>query len=253
MYIMRKLLVQAYGRFGDNLCVAGAVSQIKDHEIIIATNEEFKDSVLNIPNVKSVLTLDQNQAVSYANANQCILFQATLEHLAKNVQRLDARLCEYFKNIGIDYLKPMSGFFPTESETLWANEFADKYKDKPLLGVESGHTSNQSYMSTRNCDIIVNKYAKDYHILWLCNRAYPTDQTNIIPLGNLPRRNVCALLPKLSLFISSFSGYFWASRALEQPPQTICCVSQQFHDWYDNTNITNLFDNSEFDKFFGHF
>ena len=49
MYIMRKLLVQAYGRFGDNLCVAGAVSQIKDHEIIIATNEEFKDSVLNIP------------------------------------------------------------------------------------------------------------------------------------------------------------------------------------------------------------
>ncbi len=247
---MRKLLVQAYGHFGDNLCVAGAISQIKDAEIIIATNNQFKDAVENIPNVKEVKILNDSEAHRFAAANGYTIFQATLEHLQRNVARLDERLCHYFKSIGIDYLQPRSAFFPTEKELEWANNFAIKYNDKPLLGVESGYTSNQSFIDTRSCDLLVNYYKNDYHIVWLCNRAYPSNHNHIITPQDASRRMICALLPKLSLFVSSFSGYFWASRSFEKPPKTICCLFPLYKNWFEHKEDITILEPKEFKEIY---
>lgn len=236
-YSMEKILVVASERFGDNICCAGAICQIKNAEIIVATTKRFGDALLNIPNVKQVLYMNYTAADAYARDNGYRIIQTTLSCIPRYTHRLDARLSNHLNRFGFDYIKPMTAFFPTEEEINWANDFAIKHNDKPLLGVESSYGSNQGYLRQNHLDSIVGKYADKYHILWLCPDNYPARRDKIIELGQVKRRYVCTLMSKISLFLSSFSGYYWVSRALEKPPETVCFVEDQYQQWTDGKGV----------------
>jgi hypothetical protein len=234
---MEKILVVASERFGDNICCAGAICQIKNAEIIVATTKKFGDALLNIPNVKKVLYMNYTEADAYARDNGYRIIQLTLSSIPRYIHRLDARLSKHLQRFGFDYIKPMPAFFPTKEEINWANYFAIKHNDKPLLGVEASYGSNQGYLKQNHLDAIVGKYSKEYNILWLCPDNYPTRKDLIIDLGKVNRRYVCTIISKLSLFLSSFSGYYWVSRSLENPPKTVCFAEDQYKEWTELTNV----------------
>jgi hypothetical protein len=235
---MRKLLVQAYERFGDNICSAGAISQIKNAEIYVCTSHVFGDAVLNIPNVKQVLYLGEDEARNFAEKNGLEKIQLTISKMPSYVERLDERCVYKLKEHGFDYIVPNCSFFPTQEETDWANQYASS-SDKPLLGFETNYTCSQSFIHTELIDRIVNKFKDKYKIVWLCNGAYPTD-TSLIDMPNVPRRHLCALLPKLSLFLSTVSGYFWASKGQGKNniPRTIAFCLDHIVNWAESTNTT---------------
>jgi len=228
---MEKLLVQAYERFGDNLCSAGAISQIRDAEITICTSRKFDCALLNIPNVKGLIYMDNTSAHAFARENKCKIINTTLSNTPKYADQLDARVPLHLKKNGYDYIKNGPAFFPTKEESDWAEEFARRFNDKPLLGVESHFSSKQSYMNKAHNDKIVNKYYKDYHILWLCNANYPSSRAKIIDMGEFNRRQISTLMPKLSLLISSFSGFYWASRCFESKPKAYLLITDRYVGW----------------------
>ena len=249
---MRKLLIMAYERFGDNLCSAGAISQIKDAEIYVCTSHIFGDSVHNIPNVKEVLVMEQEEATQHALKHDMELIQLTLSRMPSYVERLDERCCYQLKKHNIDYIIPKTAFFPTNSETEWANDYVKKFT-KPLLGFEGNFTSSQSYLSKKHIDRLIEKFKKKYDIIWLCNGNIPTDKTLVdIPMTN--RRLMCCLLPKLSLFVSTFSGYYWASKAFGESnvPKTLCFLSDHLISWADKTNTTFILAR-EFEEWFANY
>lgn len=228
---MEKLLVQAYERFGDNLCSAGAISQIRDAEIIVCTSREFDCALLNMPNVKEIVYMDNRSAHTFARENHYKIIDTTLSTVPIQVNQLDARVPMHLKRNGYDYIKNGPAFFPTKEELDWAEEFAGRFNDKPLLGVESHFSSEQSYMNKVHNDKIVNKYHEDYHILWLCNGNYPSSKEKIVDMGEFNRRQISTLMPKLSLLISSFSGFYWASRCFKSKPKAYLLVQDRYIDW----------------------
>lgn len=252
---MEKLLVQAYERFGDNICVAGALAQLKNVDLIVATSHEFGDAFTNVPNIKKIIyTNNKDELNSYAREGYKIL-NCTMGEIPTYTSRLDFRMVYHFEKNGHKYLQPSAGFWPTKEESDWANAFSAKLTGKKILGVETGFTSNQSFVCQLHADHIVQKFKDKYHIVWLCNKNYPDKSNHIIRLDDAGRRNICALMPKLDLFISTFSGYFWASRGQgkQNIPKTYCLVLQrqqlwmpmhnntivlpeQFHNWIDNCN-----------------
>lgn len=234
---MKKILVVASERFGDNICCAGAICQIKNAEIVVATSKQFGDALLNIPNVKQVLYMNYTEADAYARDNGYKIIDITLSAIPRYLNRLDARLKYHLVQFGFDYIQPKAAFFPTEEESLWANDFAIKHNDKPLLGVESSYSSNQGYLKQTQLDSIVEKYSNKYNIVWLCNDNYPTRRDKIIDLGETKRRNVCSVVSKLSVLFSSFSGYYWVSRSLEIAPRTVCFCEDEYKNWTDSTNV----------------
>lgn len=228
---MEKLLVQAYERFGDNLCSAGAISQIRDAEIIVCTSRKFDCALLNIPNVKKLIYMDNPSAHAFARENHYKIIDTTISRIPAQVNQLDARVPMHLKRNGYDYIKDGPAFFPTKEELDWAEEFVRRFNNKPLLGVESHFSSEQSYINKNFNDKIVNKYHKDYHILWLCNGNYPSSREKIVDMGEFNRRQISTLMPKLSLLVSSFSGFYWASRCFESKPKAYLLVNKQFMSW----------------------
>ena len=249
---MRKLLVQAYERFGDNLCSAGAISQIKDAEIYVCTSHAFGDALQNIPNVKEVLYLNEKDSAVFANEHGLEKIQLTLSRMPSYVDRLDERCSHHLKKHDIDYILPKTAFYPTEEEINWTNEYVKKFT-KPLAGFETNYTCSQSYIWAHHIDKLVNKLKDKYDIIWLCNGNFPTDQTLVdIPMTN--RRLMCSLLPKLSLFVSTFSGYYWASKAFGESnvPKTLCFLSDHLISWADKTNTTFILAR-EFEEWFANY
>jgi len=228
---MEKLLVQAYERFGDNLCSAGAISQIRDAEIIVCTSRKFDCALLNIPNVKKLIYMDNPSAHAFARENHYKIIDTTLSRIPTQTNQLDARVPMHLKRNGYDYIKNGPAFFPTKEESDWAEEFVGRFNDKPLLGVESHFSSGQSYIDKNFGDKIVKKYYKDYHILWLCNGNYPSSRAKIIDMGEFNRRQISTLMPKLSLLVSSFSGFYWASRCFESKPKAYLLISDRYVGW----------------------
>jgi len=228
---MEKLLVQAYERFGDNLCSAGAISQIRDAEITICTSKKFDCALLNIPNVKELIYMDNPSAHAHARENHYKIIDTTISRIPAQVNQLDARVPMHLKRNGYDYIKNGPAFFPTKEELDWAEEFVGRFNDKPLLGVESHFSCGQSYIDKHFGDKIVKKYYKDYHILWLCNGNYPSSMAKIIDMGEFNRRQISTLMPKLSLLISSFSGFYWASRCFESKPKAYLLINEYYLGW----------------------
>lgn len=252
---MKKLLVQAYERFGDNLCVAGALAQLQNVDLIVATSKEFGDAFINVPNVKKIIYTDKQQELDLYKKEGYEILQCTMGHIPTYTSRLDYRMVYHFEKNGHKYLKPSCGFWPLKEETEWANALAAKLKDKKILGVETGHTSNQSYVAQLHADHIIQKFKEKYHIVWLCNKNFPTTKESIISLGDFEKRKVAAFMPKLDLFISTFSGYYWASRGQGEKniPKTYTLILErqqlwlskhknefvfpsQFHSWIENCN-----------------
>ena len=234
---MQKLLVQAYERFGDNLCCAGAISQIKDAEIIVCTNKNFASALYNIPNVQDLIYMDDSSAKQFAQKNKYTIIDITLSRIHAQTIRLDARVPLHLKNFGYDYIKNGPAFFPTQEELDWAEEFYGRFKDKPLVGVESAFNSGQGYINKTHCDKIVEKYWGDYHILWLCNTNYPSSKEKIVDMGEFNCRQICTIMPKLSIFVSSFSGYYWGSRCWEKKPKTYLLTNDYFKNWTKHENL----------------
>ena len=228
---MEKLLVQAYERFGDNLCSAGAISQIRDAEIIVCTMKKFDCALLNMPNVKELIYMDNPSAHAFAREEKYKIIDTTIGTTTSDIAQLDARIPMHLKKYGYDYIKNGPAFFPTKEELDWAEEFAGRFNNKPLLGVESHFSSQQSYMNKEHNDKIVNKYYKDYHVLWLCNGNYPSSKEKIVDMGEFNRRQISTLMPKLSLLVSSFSGFYWASRCFESKPKAYLLAEDRFMDW----------------------
>jgi len=228
---MEKLLVQAYERFGDNLCSAGAISQIRDAEITVCTMKQFDCALLNIPNVKELIYMDNPSAHAFARENNYKIIETTLSRIPNHILQLDARVPWHLKRNGYDYIKNGPAFFPTKEELDWAEEFAGLFNDKPLLGVESHFSSGQSYINKRVADQIVHKYHENYHILWLCNGNYPSSKEHILDMGEFNRRQISTLMPKLSILISSFSGFYWASRCFESKPKAYLLINKYFLNW----------------------
>lgn len=234
---MKKLLVQAYERFGDNLCSAGAISQIRDAEIIVCTKRRFDCALLNIPNVKELIYMNNASAHAFARENGYDLINTTLSQIPNYNNQLDARVPMHLAKFGYNYIKDGPAFFPTKEELDWAEEFVGRFNDKPLLGVESHFSSGQSYINKEHCDKIVKKYHNHYHILWLCNGNYPSSRNKVVDMGQFNRRQISTLMPKLSVLVSSFSGYYWASRCYEKKPETHLLIEKRVASWTKSENI----------------
>lgn len=231
---MKKLLVESKYKFGDNILVAGAISQIPECDITVLTHPEHVDAFINVPNVRRVFNKPHEfqKLIDIAKSLNYEFLQLTPEGYFNKYSpiRFNALPARHLKEVySYKHIEPKIGFWPTESEQAVADSYVS---DRPILAVEAHYTSSQSFMEYDHILELINKFKKTHRILWLCNDKYP-EREHLrgvdFDCGSLyTRRELITIAGKADIFFSTFSGIYWGVMGLKNRPKTICTLTSEW-------------------------
>ena len=236
---MQKIVACALHKFGDNIGVAGGLSQLRDVDIHVCVKKLYEDAFYNVPNISKIINCESSQqAHIYASENNMRFIELTNQFLGHTrFDKLHYTPVDALRGQGFDYVVPKCGFWPTEQELSKSDSYSF---DKPLLGIEATHTSDQSFLRPEDFSPLIRKMSSTHRILWLSHNNHPPEHIiqkyNIDLLTGWTRREVCCLFPKIDLFVSVMSGLYWASKCFERVPNTVAVCTENWQKWAEDTN-----------------
>lgn len=279
-----KIGIESCYGFGDCLMNAGAIHKIFQHveeTVDVAVGECHKDAFYNIPNV-NIIPLKGFRPLGkgmeyFENNDYDLSFQMT-QHATWNPHqsfglwatphRHAVNICETLVYCGL--LDPMDAdelcedfsvaevatplFIPTEKEISNVASFVSlKLRSKPIIAIETGFTSNQSWLDIPTTQLIHDHYSDSHEVLFVSK-----DNGFSKKLDGLTRRECIVLLGYCEKFFNTCSGFFVASLSdpIKFPKlENVCMVAKgafeqfKFQHLKSNPNITIAFNKLELIEF----
>lgn len=279
-----KIGIESCYGFGDCLMNAGVIHKIfqcVEGTVDVAVGECHKDAFYNIPNV-NIIPLKGFRPLGkgmeyFENNDYDLSFQMT-QHASWNPHqsfglwatphRHAVNICASLTYSGL--LDPAKSremslqfwsketatplFIPTEKEISNVASFVSlRLRGKPLVAIETGFSSNQSWLTPSTARILYDHYSDSHEVLFVSK-----DNGFSKKLDGLTRRECIVLLSYCEKFFNTCSGFFVASMSdpIKFPKlENICMINKndferfKFQHLKSNPNITIAFNKLELIEF----
>ena len=282
-----KIGIESCYGFGDCLMNAAVIKKLTEFvapdQIDVAVGEGHQDAFYNIPNV-NIIPLKGFRPLGkgmeyFKNNDYQIYFQMT-QHVTWNMTTpLWTTPCLNARNFCIEYgdatwcdwetvghfleefffaglipatpkiLPPI--FIPTQEEI--ANAVLKVNLEKPMIAIETGFTSNQSWLDDSTVRMIYDHYKYSHEVLFVSK-----DNEFCSKLNGLTRRECVILLSYCEKFFNTCSGFFVASLSesiKSSHLQNICMITEEafkqyhFQHLQDEPSVTLAFNEDDLIKF----